>query len=332
LYNIFNRFSADDTIKFFNKLSVKFKTEKDGRVFPITDISSTIVDALSKELSQRKVKVYINERIIKLILEKGGWQVKTDKNIYETKSVIITTGGKSYPESGSTGDGYNISRQFGHRIIEPRPAVVPIELVSNWYKDLQGAQTNVEVSLNTSKNKNSRRSGEMLFTHFGISGPVVLDLSRMINNVNTIAVNFLPQYKNSNELQKFLNMQRTKHPRKILLNSMAELLLKKLCSVLLYELKLNKDKQISQMKRQEWQIIADRLTKWRLDIKGPRSFNESMVTAGGVPMDEISPKTMESLKAKGLFFAGEILDIDGVSGGYNLQFAWSSGYIAGMSA
>lgn len=327
LHNIFNRFSADDTIKFFNELGVKLITEKDGRVFPITDTSSTIVDALSKELSRQKVKIYVNERLVKLIPVKNGWQVKTDKNIYETKSVIIATGGKSYPQSGSTGDGYDIARQFGHRIIEPRPALVSLELKGDLFKELPGVKTNVTIILNAQRKVIKHSTGEIIFTHFGISGPLVLDLSRVINNKSTVAVNFIPEFRTQAELNNLIR----KHPRKTLANTLDTILPKKLCSVLLNELEINAEKQSSQITKKEQQFFFDKLTNWQLQIKGPRSFNESMVTAGGVSMDEINPKTMESLKAKGLYFAGEVLDIDGVSGGYNLQFAWSTGYIAGKA-
>ncbi|MBS4015082.1 MAG: NAD(P)/FAD-dependent oxidoreductase [Candidatus Latescibacteria bacterium] len=327
LHNIFNRFSADDTIKFFNKLDVKLKTENDGRVFPITDMSSTIVDALSKELSQQKVKIYVNERLVKLIPDQDGWQVKTDKNIYETKSVIIATGGKSYPESGSTGDGYDIARQFGHRIIEPRPALVSLELKSDLFKELPGVKANVTITLTAQRKVVKRSTGEILFTHFGISGPIVLDLSRLINNNSEVSVNFMPELRKHEELNDLFRQ----YPRKTFVNTLDTILPKKLCQVLLNELKIDTEKQASHLTKNENQLIFDKLTNWQLPIRGSRSFEESMVTAGGVSMDEINHRTMESLKAKGLYFAGEILDIDGVSGGYNLQFAWSTGFIAGSS-
>lgn len=332
LYNIFNRFSFNDTIKFFERLGVKLKTETDSRVFPVTDKASTVVDALSNELSRLRVRVYVKERIMKLIPIKDGWQIITNKNIYETKSVIIATGGKSYPESGSTGEGYDIARKLGHRIIEPRPALVSLELKEGIFKELQGVKTNVALTLTAQRKVVARRTGEMLFTHFGISGPVVLDMSRLIidslHNPNFIvSVNFLPEPENTGNLILLFKTQ----VKKTLINAMSGFLPKKLCLVLLEELKLDKNKQASQIIKQEMQLITGRLTNWQLQIKGPRSYDESMVTAGGIAMDEVNPKTMESEKAKGLYFAGEILDIDGVSGGYNLQFAWSSGYIAGNS-
>jgi hypothetical protein len=335
LHNIFNRFSCDDAMKFFEGLGVKLKTEVNGRIFPATDRASTIVDTLSKEISRLKVKVNLKERVVSLIPIENGWEVKTDKNVYYTKSVILTTGGKSCPQLGSSGDGYEIARQLGHRIIEPRPALVPLELEGTWFKKLQGAQADVEIILSVQGKIMARAKGELLFTHFGISGPIVLDLSHLIiDNLDRsgldVSVNFLHDYKNSNDLYQFLKEHWQAESKKKLINSLIGLKPKKLCLVLLSELKIDADKQISQVTKKEMQILAEKLTRWLLQVKRPRSFKESMVTAGGIPLDEVNIQTMESLKAKGLYFAGEILDIDGVSGGYNLQFAWSTGYLAGL--
>ncbi len=327
LHSIFSRFSCADTIKFFEGLGVKFKIEPDGRVFPNTDKAPTILGAMTKEITRLGVRIKTNERAIKLNPAKTGWQVITDKNSYQTKSVVLTTGGKSYPQLGTTGDGYDIAHKLGHQIVEPRPALVPIELQGNWFKDLQGIQINAELII-TEKNKQIKRAGDLLFTHFGISGPVVLDTSRLINNKNNeLFINFLPAYKNRNDLVRYL----VNYTRKTILNSLAGLLPKKLVAVLLDILKINPQNQVCQIKKEEILLITERLMNWHVSVKNPRSFNESMVTAGGVSVDEINTKTMESLKAKGLYLAGEILDIDGISGGYNLQFAWSTGYLAGLN-
>jgi predicted Rossmann fold flavoprotein len=331
LHNIFNRFSYNDTIEFFEKLRVKLKTEPDGRVFPASSQASTVLEALERELSRLQVKIKLGERVTKLSSTKVGWQVNTDKNIYQSKSVILANGGKSYPQLGTNGDGYDIARQLGHHIVEPKPALVPLELSGAWYKDLPGIQVNVELILNQ-EDKYIRRTGDLLFTHFGISGPVVLDISRLIQKDNNeLFINFFPLYRNSKEFESFLNINWQSHPRKIILNSLAELLPKKLCAVLLNILKINPDKQVSQINQIERKLIAEQFMHWQVSVKSTRSFAEAIVTAGGVALDEINPKTMESLKTKGLYFAGEILDIDGVSGGYNLQFAWSTGYLAGLN-
>ena len=336
LHNIFSRFSHNDTMRFFEKLGVKLKTEPDGRVFPVTDKASIVLDALVKETARLKIKINLEERVKKLSSIKTGWEVKTNKDVYQAKTVILVTGGKSYPQLGSTGDGFNLARNFGHRIIEPRPALVPLELEGNWFRELQGIQVNVDLSLKAQGKTISNQTGELIFTHFGISGPAVLDISRVIidclnKSTCNVSINFLPNYKNSKEVSDFLIGLWKEQPKRILVNSLAGLLPKKLCFVLLNQLKVKPDKQVSQITKNETVLITEKLRNWNLIIKRPRPFSESMVTAGGVSMDEVNPKTMESSKAKGLYFAGEILDIDGVSGGYNLQFAWSTGYIAGNS-
>ena len=336
LHNIFGRFSHIDTMRFFEKLGVKLKTEPDGRVFPATDKALTVLDALVKETTRLKIKMNLEEQVKKLSSIKTGWEVKTNKDVYQAKTVTLATGGKSYPHLGSTGDGFNLAHNLGHRIIEPRPALVPLELEGNWFRELQGIQVNVKLLLKAQGKTISNQTGELIFTHFGISGPPVLDISRVIidclnkSNCN-VSINFLPNYKNSKEVSDFLVGLWKEQPKRILINSLASLLPKKLCFVLLNELKIKLDKQVSQTTKNETVLITEKLRNWNLIIKRSRPFSESMVTAGGIPMDEVNSNTMESLKVKGLFLAGEVLDIDGVSGGYNLQFAWSTGYLAGFS-
>jgi predicted Rossmann fold flavoprotein len=335
LHNIFSRFSNNDTRAFFEELGVSLKIEDDGRVFPATNQASTIVDALTREVSRLKVKNSLDEQVFGLTKINQDWQVITDKNKYRSNSVLLATGGKSYPQLGSTGDGYDLARLVGHTIIEPCPALVPLELEGNWFKELQGVKANVTLTLIVKGKLLAHQTGELIFTHFGISGPVVLDLSRLITGyrhtlVSTVLVNFLPNY-NITELNKLLKTRWQTQPRKTLVNSLSENLPKQLCQVLLKELTMNQNLKVNQIKKKDTEGLAERLSNWHLAIKKPRSFTESMVTAGGVPLDEVNTKTMESLKAKGLYLAGEILDIDGVSGGYNLQFAWSTGYLAGLN-
>jgi predicted Rossmann fold flavoprotein len=310
------------------------KTEKDGRVFPSSDQASTILNSLVQEITRLKIKLNLNERVTGLTHIESGWKVITNKNTYWSKSVILATGGKSYPQLGSTGDGFDIVKQLGHRIIEPKPALVPLELTGNWFNELQGVKTNVEITLKSQGKTIARQTGEILFTHFGISGPVVLDLSHLIIECLPkpdiiVSVNFLPGY-NSNQLNQFLNSIWLNQPRKTLANSLSGLMPKKLVSVLLNEMKMIETLKVNQLTKKDKHSFTERLSKWQLAVKRPRSFDESMVTAGGVSMNEINTRTMESLKVKGLYLAGEVLDIDGISGGYNLQFAWSTGYLAGL--
>lgn len=326
LYSIFDRFGADDTIKFFEGLGVKLKVEKDGRVFPVTDKALTVLNALTNEISRLDITVKLNERVIKISSSQNNWQVKTDKNVYQTKAVILTTGGKSYPQLGSSGDGYKMAQKLGHTIIELKPALVPIELEDDRCQDLQGISMNVKLKIFEDKKAIAQQEGEMIFTHYGISGPLVLDLSRLIDNKKKLVIDLLPDY---NQLEDFVVFLK-KHTKRTLINVLSLLIPKQVCIKILQELQVAKDKQVSQLTKKEIITIYERLHNQLVVIKGPRSFQESMVTAGGVALDEINPQTMESKLQKGLYFAGEILDIDGVSGGYNLQFAWSSGYIAGL--
>ncbi|MFH1228131.1 MAG: NAD(P)/FAD-dependent oxidoreductase [Planctomycetota bacterium] len=334
LHNIFSRFSHKETIALFEELGVRFKTEEFGRVLPVTDRASTVVDALGAEICRLKIKTNLGERVTGLVSAAGVWNVVTDKNTYRSECVILAAGGKSYPQLGSTGDGFDIARELGHRIIEPRPGLVPLELTGNWFQQLSGVTVNAEISLTVKEKLIIRRSGELLFTHFGISGPLVLDLSRLITDGinkpdNLVTVNFFPDY-NSLKLAQFLNTRWRSQPQKTLANSLFGLMPKKLCTVLLAGLNLQTDTRSGQIPKKQTQLIAEQLARFPLEIKRHRPFAESMVTAGGVSLDEVNTRTMESLKAKGLYLAGEVLDIDGISGGYNLQFAWSTGYMAGL--
>lgn len=344
LHNIFSRFSCADAMAFFEGLGVRLKADEAGRVLPVTERAADVLDAMTAEIARLKINTKLNERVSGLSRITRGWKVTTDKNTYQAGCVVLAAGGKSYPQLGSTGDGFDIARQLGHRIIELRPGLVPLELAGNlpeltsgqagWFRQLSGVSVNAEITL-TVKGKNiACKTGELLFTHFGISGPLALDLSRLIvgyldKSGCEIAVNFFPG-SNSLELSRLLAGRWQSHPQKTLANSLYGLLPKNLGSVLLNESKVNPDTRVGQITKKDTQLLAERLTCWPLEIARPRPFAESMVTAGGVPMDEVNTRTMESLKAKGIYLAGEVLDIDGVSGGYNLQFAWSTGYLAGL--
>ncbi|MBI5779208.1 MAG: NAD(P)/FAD-dependent oxidoreductase [Planctomycetes bacterium] len=352
LHSIFNRFSSKDAMVFFEHLGAQLKTEEAGRVFPVTNQASTIVDLLIEEVERLGIKVHLQESVRNLDspLEftpldsrlrgndkrggndsggRNGWKVETHRGEYQADNVILAVGGQSYPQLGTTGDGFMLAHKLGHRIIEPRPALVPLELVGNWFHKLQGVKSDVELILTAQGKIVVKEVGELLFTHYGISGPIVLNMSRLINTPHSeFTINFFPG-NDVDKLKALLSKRWQAHPQKTLANSLIGLLPKKLCDVLTTELKLA-DRQVSQLTKQDVQFIAERLIRWSIAVKKPRPFEEAMVTAGGVAMDEINTRTMESLKAKGLYLAGEILDIDGVSGGYNLQFAWSTGYIAGL--
>jgi len=347
LLNIFSRFSSKETMGFFEELGVRLKTEERGRVFPVTNQASTIVDLLTEELNRLKINIQLEESVIGLsrcyVGNCDAWKVTTDKAVYTAKYVVIAAGGKSYPQLGSTGDGFSLAQKLGHKIIEPKPALVPLELEGIWFHKLQGVKTEVELIIKEHTKAVSAKADELIFTHYGISGPAVLDVSRLIPACRstsvgrmdyydksgvTIAINFFPGY-DAESLKQFLAERCKAHPQKTLFNSLLGVMPKKLCHVLITELKIDGDKTVSHITKKELSCLSENLTAWAIKVKGPRPFAESMVTAGGVSLDEVNPRTMESLKAKGIYLAGEVLDIDGISGGYNLQFAWSTGYLAG---
>jgi predicted Rossmann fold flavoprotein len=338
LLNIFSRFSSRETMDFFEELGVRLKTEERGRVFPVTNQASTIVDLLIEELNRLKINIQLEESVTGLSRCNIGvyemWKVTTDKSVYTAKYVVIAAGGKSYPQLGSTGDGYNLAQKLGHRIIEPKPALVPLELEEHWFHKLQGVKTEVELIIKEGGKIIASNKEELIFTHYGISGPAVLDISRLVVDYSrkpgvTIAINFFPGY-DAESLQRFLTERWKAHTQKTLFNSLLGVMPKKLCKVLITELKIDGDKTVSHITKKELATLAENLTGWVIKVKRPRPFAESMVTAGGVSLDEVNARTMESLKAKGIYLAGEVLDIDGISGGYNLQFAWSTGYLAGL--
>ena len=345
LHSIFNRFSSKDATEFFEHLGAQFKVEEAGRIFPVTNQASTIVELLIEEIERLGIAVNLQESVKNLIPSKVGWKVETYKGEYQTDKVILAAGGKSYPQLGTTGDGFALASKLGHRIIDASPALVPLELVGNWFHKLQGVKSDVQLILAMHGKTIAKESGELIFTHYGISGPIVLNLSRLLvdysgKSGSEVFINFFPTL-DAEGLKLLLSKRWQAHSQKTLVNSLIGLLPKKLCDVLTAELKLpekparttgviQSGRQVNQLTKKESEFIAGRFVRWPIVIKRPRPFEESMATAGGVAMDEINTRTMESIRAKGLYLAGEILDIDGVSGGYNLQFAWSTGYIAGL--
>ncbi|HHW70262.1 MAG TPA: NAD(P)/FAD-dependent oxidoreductase [Clostridiales bacterium] len=337
LYSAFNAFSNWDMVSLLEKLGVPTKVERGGRIFPKSDRAADVVDALSKFVIKSGAKIVRDEVIdvvsrdntIYYVLLKEGGKVYCD-------SVVVATGGLSYPKTGCTGDGYRFARSNGHTIVPTKPALVPLEVYEDWVKEVQGLSLkNVGVKIiDEGQNIIYEDFGEMLFTHFGVSGPVILSASSFIGDLKTNKYTLIIDLKpalSMEQLDKRVQRDFNKYSRKIFSNSLNDLLPKKLIPVVVELSGISPQKLVNQITKQERQNLVVLLKNMMLDIKGFRPIDEAIITSGGVSVQEIDPRTMESKIVKGLYFAGEVIDINGYTGGFNLQIAFSTGYLAGMS-
>lgn len=334
LYSSLYSFTNEDTMNFFNKLGVKLKIERGDRVFPESDKSSDIISAMEKELRKKDVNIKLNSKVQKLIYEDNNIKAVqlNDNTIIKGDYFIICTGGMSYPQTGSSGDGYNFAKELGHNIVEIKPSLVPITIQEEWIKELQGLSLkNVELSIVNKKNKVLfKEFGEMLFTHFGISGPISLSGSRVVNKEpNLKAVINLKPALSFEELDKRIQKDFIKYTNKDFKNSLEDLLPKKMIDVVIRLSKIDPNKKVNLITREERQNLVNLLHNFTLEIKGLRPIAEAIVTAGGINVKEIDPSTMQSKLCKNLYFAGEVIDIDAYTGGFNIQIALSTGYLAG---
>lgn len=340
LYSAFSRFASDSICRFFEQKGLPLKVERGRRVFPVSDSAKDVVDVLEQALLQAGVKIKTRMRAKGLSLNQGRIDGVYDYNRTFTAAdaVIIATGGVTYPATGSSGDGYALAIAAGHSIIDPKPSLVPLETVEDWPGQISGLSLkNVRLSIYDRGKMLDQAFGEMLFTHFGISGPIVLSLSKAVTAAPeqgrglTALIDLKPAL-DEQQLAERLKRNNAKFIRKHFINSLDELLPASLIPVFVRLVGIDAHKQVNQLTRVERQEIGLMLKALPLTIKKPRPIDEAIVTAGGVCVKEIDPKTMRSKLVDNLYFAGEVLDIDGFTGGYNLQAAWSSGYIAGISA
>lgn len=337
LYSAFNTFSNEQTIKFFNELGLKTKIERGNRVFPLSDKSSDVTKVLELELKRLNVTIFFNSEVDKIIIQNNKFtsvQLKNN-NIINGNAVIIATGGLSYKSTGSTGDGYKFAQYMGHTIIPTNPSLVPFNIKEDWVKSLQGLSLkNVELKILNNNKVIYKEFGEMLFTHFGISGPIVLSASRyiipLIKKTNNIIVNIdLKPALDNNLLDNRVKRDFEKNVNKQFKNSLDELLPKKLIPIIINLSGISGDKKVNEITKKERITLVNLLKNLQCSIEGLRDYNEAIITCGGVNIKEINPKTMESKIVSNVFFAGEVLDVDALTGGYNLQIAWSTGYVAG---
>ncbi|MCL5772830.1 MAG: NAD(P)/FAD-dependent oxidoreductase [Firmicutes bacterium] len=340
LYSAFKKFSNKDLMDFFENLGVSLKVERGSRVFPVSDKASDIVDALKRELIKNKVNAIYNQTISAVLTKDGkACGIKTKNSTIEADAVIIATGGLTYPATGSTGDGYKIASSLGHDIIKPGPSLVPLETSEKWVKDLTGLSLkNIEAKLLQEDNVIESEFGEMLFTHFGVSGPVILTLSRKAvellktKNGKVYLVIDLKPALSFEQLEKRLLRDFEKFSRRQLKNSLDDLLPNALIPVIIHLSGIYEEKFVNQISREERHKIVNLLKNLKLTLTKPRPVEEAIITAGGVSTKEVNPKTMESKIIPGLFFAGEILDVDANTGGFNFQIAFSTGFVAGTEA
>jgi predicted Rossmann fold flavoprotein len=338
LYSSFYTFSNQDLIAMLNGLGLETKVERGERVFPVSDNSKDVVDALWKFLKMKGVGVRLSTPIDNVAIKDGkvaGVILREGRNL-ECDSVVIATGGVSYPGTGSTGDGYKMAKDFGHRVIDLKPSLVPLLAKEKWVKDLQGLSLkNVAVTLKNSKGKKVYNDfGEMLFTHFGVSGPLILSASRHILDYDykdvVLSIDLKPAL-NEEKLYDRLSRDFEKYSRKQFKNALDDLLPSKMIPVMIDLSSISPEKFVNQITREERRGIVKLLKNLEVNICGARPISEAIVTAGGVSTLEVNPSTMESKLIKGLFFAGEILDVDAYTGGFNLTIAFSTGYLAGAN-
>lgn len=337
IYSCFSEVSNKFIIDFFENNGLKLKVERGNRVFPESDKASDVIKTLEKLLIKQGVNVKLNTKVSSLLVENNiikGIMVDNDKIYYD--SVIVCTGGISYQSTGSTGDGYDFARLVGHKIITPVAGLSAIKLQGNDFAELQGLSLkNVRISCFNNEKRIFSNFGEMLFTHFGVSGPIVLTMSSYINRENlknlTITIDLKPaldtETLNSRLLREFSD-----NNSKNIFSVMRSLVPSSLINLILRRTNINNNVKCSEITKKQRYDLINILKGLSFKISEIFDINQAIITAGGVSVKEINPKTMESKLAKGLFFAGEVLDVDALTGGFNLQIAFSTGYVAGKNA
>ncbi len=338
LYNVLSRFSNNDLISFFKSHGLATVEERGRRVFPASQRAIDVVRVLRGYNSSHGVEMIFHSPVRDIRKPAGrAIEVSTGKSVFRAARVILAAGGSSYPQTGSSGDGYRLAKAAGHAIEPIHPALVPLETEESFVKDLQGlALKNVTATLLGPRGKIGEEFGEMLFTHFGVSGPIILTLSglaveELAAGKGVLSIDFKPALT-AEQVEKRLIREFQAGGRKKLGNMLANLLPKTIIPVFLHRSGLSPDRKTGEVRAEERRRLAEGLKDWRLKLRGPRPLSEAIVTAGGVSVREIHPSTMESRIVPGLYFCGEVVDVDGKTGGYNLQAAFSTGWVAGEAA
>ena len=346
LYSAFQNYTNKDIIEFLKRQGLEVKEERGNRIFPVTDKSIDVLNCFKKRIDELKIQYKLNTRVEKILIKNNEvLAIRTDKEIIKTDKIILATGGKSYPLTGSTGDGYKMAKDIGHTIIPIKPSLVPMEVYEKEEcKRLQGLSLrNVGIKIIDTDRKNIiyEDFGEMIFTHFGISGPTILSGSAHLVKYKDIEYLLRKKYINiSIDLKPALTEEQlddrilrdfNTFKNKQFKHSLDKLLPQKIIPVVIELSKIHESKKVNEITKEERKRLVELLKNFTITIKSFRPVEEAIITCGGINTKEIEPKTMESKVIKGLYFAGEIIDVDSYTGGFNLQIAYSTGYTAGMS-
>lgn len=336
LYSALYGFTNEDLLKLLHGYGLKTKVERGDRVFPTSNKSSDVIKTLEKFLHDNNVSVRLNTQVKDINYTGNSFTIRYSNNNEEKfDSIIIATGGKSYPTTGSTGDGYCFAKKLGHTIVPLKPALVPCEVEEAWIKELQGLSLkNVNLSTYINGKKYCEEFGEMLFTHFGISGPIVLSTSNKINKHIDKDIEFIIDLKpalSREKLDRRILKDFNQYNNKQIINGLKDLLPNTMIPIILQLSKIDEREKVNQITKEERECLLDNIKGMKLKFKKFRPIEEAIVTSGGISTVEINPSTMESKLIKGLFFAGELIDVDALTGGFNLQIAYSTGYLAGTN-
>lgn len=338
LYSAFYACDNSSVIDFFETNGMATKIERGNRVFPVSDHSSDVISTLTKALRKENVRLLFNTSVKNILIEDNAacGVVLSDNTKIKADSVIVATGGLSYKSTGSTGEGHQMAKKLGHKIVECTPALVPFNIKESWVKELQGLSLkNTAIMIYKEKKKVYEDFGEMLFTHFGVSGPMILSASASIKPAlfkeNLKLVIDLKPALTSEQLDKRILRDFDEEKNKQFKNSIGKLLPQKLVPVIIELSKINPDKKVNEVSKEERLLLVNLIKNLTVTVEGLRDWNEAIITKGGVSVKEVNPSTMESKLINNLYFAGEVLDLDAMTGGYNLQIAWSTGYLAGIS-
>ena len=333
LYSAMTEFPPKRTMEFFEAAGCPLKTERGNRVFPVSDQSRSVLEALQREM--RRLHITVRTARAKRVVtdERGVCGVETDRGIFQCRRVIRATGGVSYPATGSTGDGYAMAKMLGHTVIEPQGSLVPLEAAGSDCPDMQGlALRNVAVKLQNAKGKLLYKDfGELLFTHFGVSGPTVLSASCHLKGEGCRLLIDLKPALEENKLDERILRDLEMYQNRAMENALTDLLPRSMIPVVLRRLEIDPLLQANSLTRQKRRALVELLKAFPVEIAGKRPVSEAIITSGGIKTSEIDPKTMESKLVPGLYFAGEIIDCDAYTGGFNLQIAWATAYAAGMA-